>query len=103
MPCLDEAETVAACVEKALRGLAAAGVTGEVVVADNGSTGGSLEKGLAFALLACTAGGLLLVGAVNQWRLAGFGDLDYARTMRWVIPGATHSCSGYRPRSPPSP
>jgi hypothetical protein len=48
-----------------------------------------LEKGLAFGLLACTAGGLLLLGAVNQWRLVGFGDLDYARTMRWVIPGAT--------------
>jgi len=26
---------------------------------------------------------------VNDWRLAGFGPLDYARTMRIVIPGAT--------------
>jgi glycosyltransferase involved in cell wall biosynthesis len=48
-----------------------------------------LEKGLLVALLACVAGSVLLLVAVNQWRLAGFGALDYARTMRWVIPGAT--------------
>ena len=41
------------------------------------------------ALLACAGGAALLLVAVNQWRLAGFGALDYARTMRWVIPGAT--------------
>lgn len=38
MPCLNEAETVAACVQAAWEGLAALGVMGEVVVADNGST-----------------------------------------------------------------
>ena len=32
--------------------------------------------------------GLLLV-AVNQWRLTNFGRLDYARTMRLVVPGVT--------------
>jgi len=31
----------------------------------------------------------LLVAAFVQWWRAGFGDLDYARTMRLVIPGAT--------------
>jgi hypothetical protein len=41
MPCLNEAETVATCVRKARAFLAAAGVEGEVVVADNGSTDGS--------------------------------------------------------------
>jgi glycosyltransferase involved in cell wall biosynthesis/SAM-dependent methyltransferase len=48
-----------------------------------------LEKGLIVALVACLTGSVLLLAAVNQWRLAGFGALDYARTMRWVIPGAT--------------
>jgi glycosyltransferase involved in cell wall biosynthesis len=48
-----------------------------------------LEKGLLAALLACLVGAVLLLVAVNEWRLAGFGRLDYARTMRWVIPGAT--------------
>lgn len=41
MPCLNEAETVAACVTKAVRFIAEHGIDGEVVVADNGSTDGS--------------------------------------------------------------
>lgn len=41
MPCLDEAETVGTCVEKALLFLREHGVAGEVIVADNGSTDGS--------------------------------------------------------------
>jgi glycosyltransferase involved in cell wall biosynthesis len=43
MPCLNEADTVAACVSKALGALAHAGLSGEVIVADNGSTDGSAE------------------------------------------------------------
>jgi hypothetical protein len=31
----------------------------------------------------------LLLLAVYDWRLSGFGRLDYAVTMRTVIPGAT--------------
>ncbi len=41
MPCLNEAETLAVCIEKANRFLAESGVVGEVVIADNGSTDGS--------------------------------------------------------------
>lgn len=41
IPCLNEAASVATVVGKALAGLAAAGVRGEVIVADNGSTDGS--------------------------------------------------------------
>jgi glycosyltransferase involved in cell wall biosynthesis len=43
MPCLNEAEGVGVCVEKALRAIASMGVVGEVVVVDNGSTDGSPE------------------------------------------------------------
>jgi Glycosyl transferase family 2 len=43
LPCLDEAETVAACVRTARRSLDRLGVHGEVLVADNGSTDGSQE------------------------------------------------------------
>jgi glycosyltransferase involved in cell wall biosynthesis len=41
MPCLNEAETVGLCIEKAQRSLAKLGITGEIIVADNGSTDGS--------------------------------------------------------------
>ena len=43
LPCLNEAETVARCVEKAIHWLRDAAVDGEVVVADNGSTDDSAE------------------------------------------------------------
>jgi glycosyltransferase involved in cell wall biosynthesis len=43
MPCLNEQETVGTCVRKALATLRAAGIPGEVIVADNGSTDGSIE------------------------------------------------------------
>jgi hypothetical protein len=41
LPCLNEAETLEICIRKAQRSLAELGVSGEVVVADNGSTDGS--------------------------------------------------------------
>ena len=41
MPCLNEAETLGICIEKAQGFLAASGVRGEVLVSDNGSTDGS--------------------------------------------------------------
>lgn len=43
MPCLNEADTLAVCIEKAQRALQAHAITGEVIVADNGSTDGSVE------------------------------------------------------------
>jgi glycosyltransferase involved in cell wall biosynthesis len=41
LPCLDEAETLATCIRKARASIAALGIRGEVVIADNGSTDGS--------------------------------------------------------------
>lgn len=43
MPCLNEEETIGACVEKALEGIRRSGLPGEVIVADNGSTDRSVE------------------------------------------------------------
>ena len=43
MPCLNEADTLATCIRKAWKGMARANVVGEVVVADNGSTDGSIQ------------------------------------------------------------
>ena len=41
LPCLNEAETLEVCVRKAMEAIARLGVSGEVIVADNGSTDGS--------------------------------------------------------------
>jgi len=56
----------------------------------------NLEKGLVVAALAVLAGGSLLLVAVWQWWLTGFGHLDYARTMRFVVPGATLVALGFQ-------
>ena len=42
LPCLNEAETLARCVQTAQQALEEGGYTGEVIVADNGSTDGSV-------------------------------------------------------------
>jgi glycosyltransferase involved in cell wall biosynthesis len=42
MPCLNEAETLGTCIQKAQRAISEASIIGEVIVADNGSTDGSV-------------------------------------------------------------
>ena len=54
----------------------------------------NLERGIALAVAAIVVGLALLLEAVNIWRLHDFGRLDYAVTMRWVIPGATLTALG---------
>jgi uncharacterized protein YjeT (DUF2065 family) len=54
----------------------------------------SLEKGLLTMVGLVVVGVVLLLLAINEWRLAGFGRLDYAETMRLVIPGATFIAIG---------
>lgn len=43
MPCLNEAQTLGSCIEKALQFMSDNDINGEVVVADNGSTDGSRQ------------------------------------------------------------
>ena len=43
IPCLNEANSIGICVSKAMEAFRAAGLRGEVVVADNGSTDGSID------------------------------------------------------------
>ena len=43
MPCLNEAETLETCIKKAQSFLDRSGISGEVVIGDNGSTDGSIE------------------------------------------------------------
>jgi hypothetical protein len=82
MPCLNEAETIEVCVRKAMGYLARSGVSGEVLIADNGSTDGS--QALAEALGARVVPvpekgyGAALIGgiAAARGRFVIMGDAD---------------------------
>jgi glycosyltransferase involved in cell wall biosynthesis len=79
MPCLNEAETLATCIRKAQEGFAAAGIEGEVLVADNGSTDGSIE-------IAKTHGARVEHVTAKGYGNALRGGIAAARTP-WVIMG----------------
>ena len=55
-----------------------------------------LERGLLIGATALLCGIALLAGAVCQWRAVQFQQLDYAHTMRWVIPGVTLTALGFQ-------
>ena len=79
MPCLNEAETVTACVRKAVSFLADHSIDGEVVVADNGSTDGS-------QWLAANAGARVVSVAEPGYGNALLGGIMAARG-QYVIMG----------------
>jgi len=56
----------------------------------------NLERGLAVSALALIVGAGLLGWAARSWSLAGFGRLDYASTMRLVVPGALLAALGFQ-------
>ena len=85
MPCLNEAETLARCIEKAKLGIQRAGVRGEIVIADNGSTDGSqaiAEKaGVRLVPVKEKGYGAALIGGVRaasgKWIIMGDADDSY--------------------------
>jgi glycosyltransferase involved in cell wall biosynthesis len=79
MPCLNEAETLAACIGKAKSFLARAGVAGEVVIADNGSTDGSQAI--------ATAAGARVVEVPEKGYGAALGGGIAAARGRYVVMG----------------
>ncbi len=56
----------------------------------------NLERGLVIGVGAMGIGIALLLAATYFWYLSGFGPLDYGRTMKWVIPGATLTVLGFQ-------
>jgi glycosyltransferase involved in cell wall biosynthesis len=56
----------------------------------------TLERGLVLSALAMLVGSTLLLLAMNRWRLADFGALEYSATMRLVIPGTTVFALGFQ-------
>src|SRR5258705_5777877 len=79
VPCLDEAESVGECVRRGQDGLQSAGVEGEVVVADNGSTDGSQE-------IARSLGARVVDVARRGYGAALLGGFEAARG-RFIVMG----------------
>lgn len=82
MPCLDEAETLAVCIGKAKSFLHTAGVAGEILVADNGSSDGSQAIAAAHGARVVDVGtrgyGATLLGGIEaaRGRFVVMGDAD---------------------------
>jgi glycosyltransferase involved in cell wall biosynthesis len=82
IPCLNEADTLATCIRKAQRAMAEHGIDGEVVVADNGSTDGSIgiAESLGARIIPVSArgyGSALMGGiAAARGRYVLMGDAD---------------------------
>lgn len=55
-----------------------------------------LEHGLVLGAASFLVGVALIGVAAVAWKRAGFGDLDYPRTMRWVIPGTLLAALGFQ-------
>jgi glycosyltransferase involved in cell wall biosynthesis len=94
MPCLNEAETLARCIEKAKIGIQQSGVRGEILIADNGSTDDSksiAEKlGARVVAIAEKGYGSAIIGgsraAAGKWILMGDADdsYDFSQADRFV-------------------
>jgi glycosyltransferase involved in cell wall biosynthesis len=82
MPCLNEAETVVACIKKAQNFLTRARIRGEILIADNGSTDGSQAlatgAGARVAPIPQRGYGAALIGgtAAAHGRYVIMGDAD---------------------------
>lgn len=82
IPCLNEAETLETCINKAKAFLTSAGVRGEVLVADNGSTDGSRDiarrAGARVVPIPTRGYGAALIGgiAAARGKYAIMGDAD---------------------------
>ncbi|MDR3405652.1 MAG: glycosyltransferase family 2 protein [Chthoniobacter sp.] len=79
MPCLNEAETLAVCIARAKSGLERTGVSGEIIIADNGSSDGSVK-------IAERAGARVVHVSEKGYGNALRAGISAARG-RWIIMG----------------
>jgi glycosyltransferase involved in cell wall biosynthesis len=56
----------------------------------------NLEKGLIIGVASFAIGLGLISHVALDWRGTGYGPLDYAVTMQWVIPGVTMAALGFQ-------
>jgi len=101
MPCLNEARTLTGCIAKAQRFLEQYGISGEVLVADNGSTDGSIElaTGLNARVLAVPVrgyGAALAAGiAAAKGEYVIMGDSDESYDFSALAPFVAKLREGY--------
>ena len=92
MPCLNEAETLAVCIRKALDCLSENGISGEVIVADNGSTDGSQSiaeaEGARVVPVVARGYGNALMGGIEsaRGRYVLMGDADDSYDFSALMP-----------------
>ncbi len=92
MPCLNEAETVGDCVKKAILFLKENGISGEVIVADNGSIDGSVsiaqESGARVVSVGEKGYGSALMGGINaaDGEFIIMGDSDGSHDFLSLMP-----------------
>ena len=92
IPCLNESETLAVCIQKALGCLSGNGISGEVIVADNGSTDGSqaiaeAEGALVVSVEAKGYGNALMGGIeATRGRYVIMGDADDSYDFSALMP-----------------
>jgi glycosyltransferase involved in cell wall biosynthesis len=92
LPCLDEAETLGAVIDRAQRFLQAYGVPGEVIVADNGSTDGSVtiaeQLGASVVHVQDRGYGAALMGGIKaaRGRYVAMGDADQSYDFMGLMP-----------------
>ncbi len=92
MPCLNEAETIGVCVKKAKAFLAAHGLSGEVLIADNGSTDGSQQianaLGARIVHVPSRGYGAALIGGIEaaKGKYVAMGDADDSYDFGGLMP-----------------
>jgi hypothetical protein len=101
MPCLDEAATLATCIEKAAGALRAHGIAGEIIVADNGSRDGSqaiaLRHGARLVRVDTRGYGAALMGGIRaaRGRFVVMADADESYDFGELMPFVAKLREGY--------
>jgi glycosyltransferase involved in cell wall biosynthesis len=120
MPCLNEAESLGICIQKASDALQALGISGEVIIADNGSSDGSQAiardlgarvvdvetRGYGSALLggiSAACGGFIIMGdADDSYDFAAIGPFVEKLRQGYDLVMGNRFAGGIRPGAMPS-